>query len=133
MYSHLVYVPRQKLGVALLRWRNMWGITAVCATAAQRNTQFWACNSFRHRQKKMFWRFSQYAKRNKWASFFFFRPVAEGARKHLSTPHVKLFNFDPPDRRGGARELTPPPSPNAIILNSTSNQTQETLESCPLL
>ena len=45
----------------------------------------------------------------------------------IPTPHVKLFNFGPPDRGGGY--LTPCPSPNAIQ-NYIKNQTRGTVESC---
>ena len=40
-------------------------------------------------------------------------PGPEGAPFCFLTPHVKLFNFDPPDRGG---YLTPSPPPNSIAV-----------------
>ena len=110
MYSRLVYVPRQSFAAALFRWRNIWDKTAVCATAAQRNTENLGVQQFSPQaEKNVTAFFSTYAKRKNCASFFFW-PVAGSARKLLSTPHVKLFNFDTPDRgRGGVSYPAPSP------------------------
>ena len=47
--------------------------------------------------------------------------------KPFSTPHVELFNFDPPDR-GGVSDTVPSPKRHT---NFYINQTRGTAESCP--
>ena len=46
----------------------------------------------------------------------------------FSTPHVKLFNFDPPDRGGGVSDAVLSPKRHTKF---QINQTQGTVESCP--
>ena len=86
MYSRLVYVPRQSFAAALFRWRNIWDKTAVCATAAQRNTENLGVQQFSPQaEKNVTAFFSTYAKRKNCASFFFLAGGRECPKTFIDT------------------------------------------------